>query len=69
MYHNTFEIINFEVEIEKKCPFCGDPNYVEPPAEPKTEEAVEGVPGVIPTGEEEAKQPPAVEEVKENSTI
>lgn len=27
-YHNTFEIINFDVESEKKCPFCGDPNYV-----------------------------------------
>ena len=32
-YHNTFEIINFDIEIVPKCQFCGDPNYVEPPKE------------------------------------
>lgn len=29
-YHNTAEIITFELESNKKCLFCGDPNYVEP---------------------------------------
>jgi hypothetical protein len=30
-YHNTFEIIKFDGEVDKKCLYCGDPNYVEPP--------------------------------------
>jgi len=29
-YHNTFEIVKFDVEAVKNCIFCGDPNYVEP---------------------------------------
>lgn len=37
-YHNTFEIIKFDAEVDKKCIFCGDPNYVEPEPEVKLPE-------------------------------
>ncbi len=39
-YHNTFEILKFDAEVDKKCPYCGDPNYVEPEISIKAEENV-----------------------------
>ena len=40
-YHNTLEIVKFDLEPEKKCLFCGDPNYVEP-EKTETDEKKEG---------------------------